>query len=143
MARWSVIILITIFASSFSVGQDSTARNSCSPSKEALDHLAAIMWEMSFDSIKQYGAPEAYIVSGKRYEHLASVLRGNERAAVIHENSTRKPVWMHIEGNDADDALYVVLKTSGAQPEDVRYHSLVLYKKPAVGWQIYLWHVGT
>jgi hypothetical protein len=107
-----------------------------------IDHIQKMMQGGEFEQFKQYVSPEAIVVSGKNMTHLRDILKGKDREAVLHEDSSRQGVQITARSNKNEDAIYVVLKTVNAQKEEPHYHSLVLYKEPDTGWQVFLWHVS-
>ncbi len=107
-----------------------------------IDHIGMMMQGVEFVRVKQYVSPEANLVSGQNVMRLQDILIGKDREAVLHENSSRQGVQVIARSNKNEDAIYVVLKTVNAQKTEPHYHSLVLYKEPGTGWQIFLWHVG-
>jgi hypothetical protein len=107
-----------------------------------IDHIGKMMQGGEFAEFKQYVSPEANVVSGQTVAHLQDILKGKDRESVLHENASRQMVQVTARSNKNEDAIYVVLKTLNAQKSEPRYHSLVLYKEPGTGWQIFLWHVG-
>jgi hypothetical protein len=94
------------------------------------------------EELRQYVAPEARIVKGKKIAHIRDVLTGTEGRAMFGDDSTWSGVEVSAQTNDNNDAAYIVLKTLKITTGDYRYHTLVLYKKPQALWQIYQWHVG-
>jgi hypothetical protein len=105
--------------------------------------VAQILRGVAFDSVKQHFSPEAYLISGRTRRTIESAPANTQRSAILNEDSTRRVIWIDKEGNEDGDALYVIMKTVDAHNEDPHFHSLVLYKRPATGWQAYLWHVGS
>jgi hypothetical protein len=141
--RNAVITLLAYLCAGFCYGQDTAAGARCLPYGGPMTCVAQILRGAPFDSVKQFFSPEACVIRGNTRGSLENALRDKKRSAILNEDSTRRVMWIDVTGNDADDAQYVVMKTVGAHEEDPHLHSLVLYKKPAVGWQIYLWHVGS
>jgi hypothetical protein len=107
-----------------------------------IDYIGKMMQGGEFEQFKQYVSPEANVVSGQSMTRLQDILKGKNREAVLHEDSSRQMVQIVARSNKNEDAIYVVLKTVNAQKAEPHYHSLVLYKEPETGWQVFLWHVG-
>jgi hypothetical protein len=107
-----------------------------------IDAIQMMMQGGSYDQVKQYASSEGIVVTRDSVLHLLEVLKGKDRAAVLREDSTRQGVQITARSNKNEDALYVVLKTVNAMREDPHFHSVVLYKEPETGWQIFMWHVG-
>ena len=141
--RLATTIVMALACFGFCFGQDSTTSSRCLPFGDPMTSVVQICRGAAFDSVRQHFSPEAYVISGNTRVSLVSALRDKQRPEILNEDSTRRVVWMDIMGNDAGDAQYVIMKTAGAHDGNPHYHSLVLYKKPGVGWQIYLWHVGS
>ncbi len=143
ITRLATITLMAFQCFGFCFGQDSTGSARCPAFGDPFTSVREIMRGAPYDSVKQHFSPEAFVISGRRQESITSTLNGKDRSAILNEDSTRRIIWMDVKGNDAGDALYVVLKTVGAHEDQPHLHSLVLYKKPTGGWQICLWHVGS
>jgi hypothetical protein len=107
-----------------------------------IDNIGKMMQGGEYEQFKQCVSPEANVVSGQTMAHLRDILEGKNRGAVLHENASRQMVQIAARSNKNEDAIYVVLKTVNAEKGEPHYHSLVLYKEPETGWQIFLWHVG-
>jgi hypothetical protein len=107
-----------------------------------IDAIQMMMQGGSYDQVKQYASSEGIVVTRDSVLHLLGVLKGKDRATVLREDSTRQGVQIIARSNKNEDALYVVLKTVNAAKGDPHFHSLVLYKEPETGWQIFMWHVG-
>ncbi len=143
MNRHAAILLalsLTFAGPSFGqVPQDSTKH---AGAYETLDQLKAIIHGVEFANVRRYIAPEAYIVSGTTYTSLGDVLQSKDREAILHENASRQVAQMTARSNEAEDAMFVVMKTGSKRNTDVHYHTIVLYRKPGGDWQIHHWHVG-
>ena len=122
-----------------SMAQDSTKAKEI---YATIEYIHKMMAGKPFDEFKQYIAPEAYVISGKNMTSLWDALKGDNRKAILQEDSTREGVQVTARSNKNEDAIYVELKTVNAQKQDPRYHSLVLYREGEGIWKIYLWHVG-
>ena len=107
-----------------------------------INAIQMMMQGGAYDQVKQYASHEGIVVTEDTVLHLLEVLKGKERETVLREDSSRQGVQIIARSNKNEDALYVVLKTVNAKKEDPHFHSLVLYKEPETGWQIYMWHVG-
>jgi hypothetical protein len=107
-----------------------------------IDAIQMMMQGGSYDQVKQYASSEGIVVTRDSVLHLLEVLKGKDRATVLREDSTRQGAQIIARSNKNEDALYVVLKTVNATKGDPHFHSLVLYKEPESGWQIFMWHVG-
>lgn len=107
-----------------------------------IDHIGKMMQGGEFEQFKQFVSPEANVVSGQTMMRLRDILKGKDREAVLHEDSSRQMVQIAARSNKSEDAIYVVLKTVNAHKAEPHFHSLVLYKESETGWQIFLWHVG-
>jgi hypothetical protein len=109
---------------------------------KVINAIQLMMQGGEFEQVKPYASIEGMVVSGDSTRPLLEVLKNKDRANILREDSLRQSVHLMARSNKAEDAIYVVLKTVDAAKRDPRYHSLVLYKEPATGWQVYLWHVG-
>lgn len=132
-----VVLLAVICPVSWS--QDSTRTKEIHASIESIQKM---MVGRPFEEFKQCVSPEAYIISGKNKTSLWDALKGDNRKAILQEDSTREGVEVSAKSNKDEDAIYVELKTVNAQRQDPRYHSIVLYREGEGIWKIYLWHVG-
>ncbi len=107
-----------------------------------IDHIRQMMQGAPYEQMKPFASVEGMVISGDTVRHLLEVLKAKDRASVLREDSTREGVQIMARSNKAEDAIYVVLKTVNAKKQDPHWHSMVLYKEPETGWQVYLWHVG-
>jgi hypothetical protein len=135
------LFVLSILCVGFSFGQDSTASTRCQPFGDPLSSVLEIMRGAPYDSIKQYIAPDSYVITGRTRQPLVTVLQRKDRAAILDCDSTRTG-WVQYTSNISEDALCFTIEAIGVTDGETHYHSLVLYKKPTVGWQISLWHVG-
>jgi hypothetical protein len=136
-----VLVVMTIIGVECSFGQDSAAITRCQPFGDPLSSVLEIMRGVPYSSIKQYIAPDSYVIIGRTRQPLVTVLQRKDRAAILDCDSTRTG-WVQYTSNISEDALCFTIEAIGVTDGETHYHSLVLYKKPTVGWQISLWHVG-
>ena len=142
MGRLASTTTMAFLCFGFCLAQDSATGAYCRPEGSPLSYVVEIIRGAPFDSVKDHVSANAFVIKGRTREQLLDVLKGEDRASVLNEDSTRL-ISFDVNFNDARDALYVILKTSDVLNVNPHYHSVVLYKKPMVGWQIYLWHVGS
>ncbi len=139
LANTTVMVILSV---GLCLAQDSTSGAFCRPESSPLSYVVEILRGAPYDSIKEHVSADAFVIKGRKRESLLEVLKGKNRVGVLNEDSSRL-TSSDVNFNDARDALYVILRTSDVLNADPHFHSLVLYKKPTVGWQIYLWHVGS
>jgi hypothetical protein len=142
LRRLATTIVMVLVCLGFCYAQDSTTGAFCRPESSPLSYVVEIIRGAPFDSIKEHVSADAFVIKGRTREPFLDVLKGKHRASVLNEDSTRL-TSLDVNFNDARDALYIILRTSDLLNANPHYHSVVLYKKPMVGWQIYLWHVGS
>lgn len=87
-------------------------------------------------------SPEAYLVIGKRYENLHSVINGEIKGCSLHEGASRQEAWLHLKVNDQENAAVLVLKTQTDKKTDDRFHTVVFMKDSAGHWSIQAWHAS-
>jgi len=135
----AALVLISATCGYAQVQKDTTVRHEL---YTVVEQVQKVLQGGDPDSIKKFISPEAYIISGKNMTHLLDALKAKNREAILGEDSTRQGVEIIARSNDNEDAIYIVLKTVNAKKEDARYHLLVLYREPKLGWQIHIWHAG-
>jgi hypothetical protein len=72
---------------------------------------------------------------------LIAVLERKDRASILGCDSIRTG-WLKYTSDTAGDAMWFTIQSIGITDGENHYHSVVLFRKPTVGWQISLWHVG-
>jgi hypothetical protein len=142
IGRLATTTVMAFLCLGFCLAQDSSTGAFCRPESSPLSYVVEIIRGAPFDSVKDHVSVDAFLIKGRTREQLLDVLKGKDRASILNEDSTRLTSF-DVNFNDEKDALYVILRTSDVLNANPRYHSVVLYKKPMVGWQIYLWHAGS
>ena len=109
---------------------------------DAVQHLTYVLQGASFDKIQEYISEGAVVILSDTTMRVRDLLAKDNRQSLFHEDSRRQGVAIDARSNESEDAAFVVLKTLNAERGDPHYHSFTLYKEPAKGWQLFLWHVG-
>ena len=121
--------------------QDTTASALCQPFGDPMTCVLQIMRGAPYDSVKQYIDPDAYVITGRTCQQLVAVLQKEDRASILGCDSTRTG-WLKYTSDTAGDAMCFTIESIGISDGQKHFHSVVLYKKSHVGWQICLWHAG-
>lgn len=140
--RIALLVAFTIIFVRPSFGQGLQDTSKQGDFYKMIDHIRQMMQGAPYEQLKPFASPEGMVITGDTIRHLREVLNAKDRSAVLREDSTREGIQIMARSNKAEDAIYVVLKTVNAKKDDPHWHSLVLYKEPETGWQVYLWHVG-
>jgi hypothetical protein len=139
----AILIVSVLIAPGLCYAQASHDTTARSEIYQMLDHIRDIMQGAPYEQVKQYASREGMVIgAGDSTLSLLNVLKRKDRLSILREDSTRQGVQVIAKSNEAENAIYVLLKTDNAKKGDPRWHSLVLYKEPENKWHIYMWHVG-
>ena len=109
---------------------------------QLIDVVKNILTGHNLEAAKQQIDPEAYIVLGNSYEHLLSVVSQTNNASRLVEDPQSQNEFTRLTMTDAQDAAYLVVKTSSLKDPNAHYHTVVFMLNKDSKWKIMSWHTS-
>lgn len=129
--------ILSAFIWGFSVQDSKPAKET-----EFIETVQDIIAGKNIEKSKTFISPEAYVISGAKFENLYDVVSGYNKNIRLTEESSRRMGFFMVKSNEDKTAAFMTCKTVSQNKDQERFHSIVFMKDMKKVWKIVSWHTS-